>query len=213
MFDSSRQRVLMGAAATMAALGLVLVGATTASARDGGPGRGGGPLDSLIKAGTITTTQAEAVKEALKGSREASRDEREQERQALLTDVLAGLVKSGTITAAQSSAIASADRRELRDLVANGTVTRESLRAVHEAMHTAIEGERGDHQAEKAANLAKVLSGLVTDGTITQAQSTAITQALAEARDAAGRGERRGAEHRDGYRHSGNRDGGSRGGR
>lgn len=178
---SLRHRIFTAAAASVTVLGLVLVGASSASAHDRGDSGRGGPFGALVKAGTITTAQAQAVKEALKGSREESRDQREQERQALLDQVLDGLVTDGTLTGAQASALRTADRSDLRDLVAAGTLTRQALAAIRDAMHAAIEAGRADHQASKAANLAAVLADLVTDGTLTQSQATAISQSISQA--------------------------------
>jgi len=179
-FSSGKQRVFVATAASIATLGLLVGGASAASADDnGGLGRGG-PFGSLVKAGTITAEQAQAVKAALKSDRGESRSDREAERKALVDGVLAKLVSAGTITSAQASALASADREGLRDLVSSGTVTPQVLRAVRDAMREAIEAKKTEHRAEKSANLASTLAGLVSDGTLTQAQSTAIQQAISQ---------------------------------
>lgn len=182
MFITRKRRMIATIAAGITAVGLVIGVATSASAHDnGGQGRGGGPFGALVQAGTISSSQAQAVKEALRAEHDQNRQAREQDRQALRDQVLSRLVTAGTITQAQADAVASLDRGGIRELLTSGTVTRSQLREVHDAMRAAMESAREDHQAEKAASLKTVLADLVSDGTITQAQSDAISAAIAAA--------------------------------
>lgn len=182
MFTSRKHRIIATVAATLTAVGLSIAGAASASAHDnGGQGRGGGPFGALVQAGTISQAQAQAVKEALRVQHDQGRQARQQEHDALQGQVLATLVSAGTISQAQATALASADRGGMRDLLASGVLTSTQLRAVHDAMRTAAEHSRADHQAQRAANLSSVLASLVSDGTLTQAQADAISAAIANA--------------------------------
>jgi len=182
MFITRKRRMIATIAAGITAVGLVIGVATSASAHDnGGQGRGGGPFGALVQAGTITSSQAQAVKEALRAEHDQNRQTREQEHDGLRDQVLSRLVSAGTISQAQADAISASDRGGIRELLASGTVTREQLRAVHDAMRTAMESTREAHQAERAASLRAVLADLVSAGTLTQAQADAITAAIAAA--------------------------------
>ena len=110
------RKIGIGAAAAITAAALAL-GGTAAYAHDNGKGpRGEGPrggaLTSLVTDGTVTQSQADAVKEALHSSRDdhraAARGERHAAREAARAAALAGLVADGTLTQAQADAIATA---------------------------------------------------------------------------------------------------------
>ena len=181
------QRLTLGLTAVLATTGLVFAGASTAQAHD----RGAGPLASLVADGTLTSAERTAVVDALKADRAEGRDEHEAEKKAARNDALSSLVAAGTLTQAQADAIAAADRRSVRDLVASGIVTREQLRAVHDALESTREEARADHRAERDADISAVLASLVSKGTLTQPKADAVRDALAE------RPERR-AGHRGG---------------
>lgn len=192
------RRMAIGITAVATSAGLVLAGATTAQAHD----RGNGPLSSLVTNGTLTSTELTAVKDALTAVHEAGRAEHEADKKAALDAALSSLVTAGTLTQAQANAISAADRRGMRDLVANGTVTREQLRALHDELESSRDESRDDHRAEMQADVAAALASLVTKGTLTQAKADAVKTALAER---PGRGEmHRGFGHRgDGPRGGG----------
>ena len=181
---NSTRRITLGAAAVLASTGLLLTGASGAQADD----RGNGPLSSLVSSGTLTSAQATAVKSALTAAHEEGRAEHQAEKQGARDAALASLVAQGTLTQAQADAIAAADRGEMRDLVRSGTVTREQLRAVHDALKADRTESREDHRAERAADTAAVLADLVAKGTLTQAQADAVASALAERPGHGGRG-------------------------
>ena len=188
----ARKITTVAVAAAMTA-GLAVGGAAAASADDSGQAgtampngstmhgpRGGGPLAGLVSAGTITSTQARAVLEALHASHEEDHADHMAQMKADRDAALKTLVSNGTLTQAQADAIASADRSGLRTLIANGTVTRDQLSALHDEMETARDAHKAAMEAERATERAAVLVTLVNDGTITATQSTAISATLAE---------------------------------
>lgn len=170
------RRMATGITAVVTSACLVLAGASTAQAHD----RGEGPLSGLVADGTLTSAELGAVKDALEAQREAGRADHEAEKKAARDAALSSLVGAGTLTTAQAEAIAAADRSGLRDLVRAGTVTREQLRALHDAMEAADDESREDHRAEKDAEVAAVLAALVAKGTLTQAKADAVSAALAD---------------------------------
>lgn len=196
MTTRSLGRTTAGLAAAVAlAAGLTISGAAAASADDRGQAgrdagtssgssmqgsRSGGPLAGLVSAGTITTTQARAVLDALHASHEEDHADHLAQMKADRDAALKALVSNGTLTQAQADAIASADRSGLRTLIANGTVTRDQLSALHDELETARDAHKAAMEAERTTERAAVLVTLVNDGTITSAQSTAISSALAE---------------------------------
>ncbi len=124
-----------------------------------GEGKRGGPQSSLIAAGTITQAQADAVKAAAQAEHEAAEA-------AALTQ----LVQNGTFTQAQADALAAVESKGGKGaLIADGTVTRTQLEALHALMEAS-------HEASKT----KVLQGLVADGTLTQSQSDALAEVIAQ---------------------------------
>ncbi|MFM8515213.1 MAG: hypothetical protein ACKOBJ_03010 [Actinomycetota bacterium] len=170
------RRMAIGFTAVVTSAGLILGGASAAQAHD----RGDGPLSSLVAEGTLTSAELAAVKDALRSAHEAGRVEHVAEKKAALDAALSSLVAKGTLTQAQADAIASAERGDIRDLVRAGTVTREQVRAAHDALKAGRSESREDHRAEKAADLAAALSALVTKGTLTQAKADAVAAALAD---------------------------------
>lgn len=168
---------------------LLIGGATAASAHDRGNGSGGrGPLSTLVTDGTLTTAQVTAIHEALQAQRESDRAAHEAEMVAARDAVLAELVTKGTLTQAQADAIKAADRGGMRELIADGTVTRDDLAAVHDAMKADREANRAEHEAERKADRDAALAALVTKGTLTQAQADAVTAAMDAAPAKGGKG-------------------------
>jgi competence protein ComGC len=161
---------------------LVISGAATASAADSSStisatpltpsvkGDHQGPLAGLVAKGTITQGQADAIKVALQAQHSTDKTARD----TATADALAALVSKGTITQAQATAITNADRHGLRDLVSNGTLTKDHLMAVI----TALKALRpAKPMSPLDSRLSSVLSSLVAKGTITQAQADAVIAA------------------------------------
>ncbi len=149
----------IGAGVGVAAL---TVGALTGVANahgssDKGERKGGGPVAALVTEGTLTTDQATAVGDALKSAREAAK-----------ADHLSSLVAAGTITQAQADALS--EKGGIKALVQSGDMTREEAKALYSALKAA-------DKPDMESNFASVMSALVADGTITQAQADAITAA------------------------------------
>ncbi len=177
------RRITLGLVSAGAATALVLGGAAAALADDGGRGHSGsrGPLAALVADGTLTTTQLRAIHDALEAARDTDREDHHARMEADLAAVLADLVAKGTLTKAKADAIADADRGGLRALVAAGTVTRADLKAVHDALEPVREASHAEHEAERDAARSTVLAGLVTKGTLTQAEADAVATALESA--------------------------------
>ena len=183
----STRSIVLGGIAAVSAAALVLGGTVAASAhgsgdRGRGEGRQGGPLASLVESGTISQDEATAIREALTANHETNRAAKQAERDATMNEVLAGLVADGTLTQAQADAIAAADRGGMRDLIASGTVDRDDLQAVRNAMREAHQAGREARQAERVSEHAAALSNLVSDGTLTQSQADAVASALETAK-------------------------------
>ncbi|HAN70104.1 MAG TPA: hypothetical protein DCQ36_00720 [Actinobacteria bacterium] len=207
---SNTRRWTLATVALGTSAALLVGGATAAFALDRGQGSGTysssssasrGPLSSLVTAGTLTAAQATAVHEALHAQRDDDRATHEAEMMKARDAVLAGLVADGTLTQAKADAIAAADRGGLRDLLAAGTVTRADLQAVHDAWETSREASRADHQAQMKATADAAIAGLVTKGTLTQAQADAVIAALAAkaASGESGHGGKRGPGGHEGH--------------
>lgn len=177
---------------------LLVGGAAAASAHDRGQASGSsaaastsassrGPLSSLVSAGTLTAAQATAVHDALHAQREADHATREAEMTKVRDAALASLVAKGTLTQAKADAIKGVDRGGLRDLLDAGTVTRADLQALHDALEAGREASRTEHQEQMKAAGDKAIAGLVTKGTLTQAQADAVIAELdAKAADGMG---------------------------
>jgi competence protein ComGC len=126
-------------------------------------------LSSLVKSGTITQAQADAIKTALKSARKSDKS---------IKDALDSLVKAGTITQAQKDAVLKAMpskdgihghrehfKSKINELVKAGTITQ----AQADAIKTALKSARKSDKTFKEA-----LDDLVKAGTITQAQEDSI---------------------------------------
>ena len=167
----SRSLATRAALATGAlALALAVIGvagtAGTASAAETTPGSGRSSLSSLVTAGTLTQTQATAVKVAMVAAHDANKAARD----TVESSALRGLVSAGTLTQVQSDAIAAADgRQSMRTLVRSGVITRELAQQVKTTVKTAMDSVVKKPEA--------VLASLVSAGTITQSQADAIEAA------------------------------------
>ena len=163
------------AIAALVVSGLIATTSSAAFAHDGGgKGRhgdgkrgGGRAVTSLVTAGTITQAQADAFKAAMKIKLDAKFAIK-------LNNVLTDLVSKSTLTQAKADAVkaSSKTKKDLRDLVNAGTITsteataiKTALRALPKENITVIRDE--------------VLASLVSNTTITQAQSDAIKAAKA----------------------------------
>jgi competence protein ComGC len=85
----------------------------------------------------------------------------------------AGLALGGA-TAAQAH---DQGNGPLSSLVTEGTLTSAEVTAVKDALKSAHEAGRAEHQVEKRAAREAALATLVAEGTLTQAQATAIAEA------------------------------------
>jgi hypothetical protein len=188
-------------AARAAALGIIgavaLTGAAAVQAHDNGSGkmRGAGPLSALVTSGTITSTDADAVKKALAAEREDNRSAHEAEMKADREAALAALVKAGTLTQAKADAITAADKGGLRDLVRNGTLTSADVTAIKEALEAGHQADKTAHQAEMKADRDAALAALVKAGTLTSAKADAVAAALDAAPSRSGMAGMHGGKH------------------
>ena len=132
--------------------------------RGGKGGKGKSPVAALVTEGTLTSEQAVTVKNALKVAGKATR-----------TAHLKTLVSAGTITQTQADALSS--KGGIRASVKSGDMTREEAKALHATV-------KGTDMPDRGSRFATVMSALVADGTITQAQADAITAAKSSAASA-----------------------------
>lgn len=171
--------------AIAAAAALAIGGSVAASADDrdgkqrGKDGKSGGALTSLVEDGTITESDVDAIRDAMKAAHERDQQAHQAERAAAKAEILADLVANGTLTQAQADAISAAEKGGMRELIANGTIDREDVQALKAAMREGSAGNREAKQAERAAERDAVLDALVADGTLTQSQADAVDTAIA----------------------------------
>jgi hypothetical protein len=207
-------------AARAAAIGIIgavaLSGAAAVQAHDNGSGKmsGAGPLSALVTSGTITSSDADAVKSALTTERDKNRDAHQAEMKADRDAALAALVSAGKLTQAKADAVKASDARGLRDLVRNGTLTSADVAAIKEALESGHEAAKTQHQAEMKADREAALAALVTAGTLTQAKADAVAAALDAAPSRGGKAGMQGGKHggKNGGKHGGMQ-GGMQGGR
>jgi len=139
-------------------------GSESTASRDG--------LSDLVKEGTITQEEADAVREALRAEKPGA--------DSKVSDILAGLVKKGTITQDQANAIAKVlpprptGGGPLAELVKKGTITEEQAAAV-------MQGMRGQKPGE-AKDASDVLAELVKEGKLSQTQADAVEKAMEQNR-------------------------------
>ncbi|MEN6391580.1 MAG: hypothetical protein ABFD04_14300 [Syntrophomonas sp.] len=139
-------------------------------------------LESLVSAGTITQTQADAI---IAGK--PTKDGKERTF-AHYNGPWSKLVVDGTITQEQADAIKEAmksarDAKKsftdvMAELVSAGTITQEQADAITSGRPT------NDGKERTFGNNKSPWTKLVVDGTITQAQEDAIKEAMKSARDA-----------------------------
>ena len=157
----------IGAGAGVAALAvgaLAGVGNAVGTAdKEGGKDRGKGSVAALVTDGTLTSEQATTVKDAVKSARQEKRADR-----------LTTLVTNGTITQTQADALSN--KGGLRTLIKSGDMTREEAKALHKQI-------KGTDQPDADSTFVSVMSELVANGTIVQAQADAIIEEKAK-RDA-----------------------------
>jgi Spy/CpxP family protein refolding chaperone len=163
------------AIAALVVSGLIATTSSAAFAHDGGgKGRhgdgkrgGGRAVTSLVTAGTITQAQADAFKAAMKTKLDAKFAIK-------LNNVLTDLVSKSTLTQAKADAVkaSSKTKKDLRDLVNAGTITSTEATAIKTAL-------RALPKEDITVIRDEVLASLVSNNTITQAQSDAIKVAKA----------------------------------
>jgi Spy/CpxP family protein refolding chaperone len=163
------------AIAALVVSGLIATTSSAAFAHDGGgKGRhgdgkrgGGRAVTSLVTAGTITQAQADAFKAAMKTKLDAKFAIK-------LNNVLTDLVSKSTLTQAKADAVkaSSKTKKDLRDLVNAGTITSTEATAIKTAL-------RALPKEDITVIRDEVLASLVSNNTITQAQSDAIKAAKA----------------------------------
>jgi hypothetical protein len=152
--------------------GLIVAGSSSAFAHDrgGANGRGNhgsGAVSSLVTAGTITQTQADAFINAMKPKIDAKFTTK-------LNTVLVNLVSKNTLTQAKADAVKAAvtGKKQLRGLVSAGTITQVQATAIREGLHALP-------QEDISVIRDEVLATLVSNNTITQVQANAIKSAKA----------------------------------
>lgn len=159
-----KKNVVTGIALGASALALAISSTGVAQAHDsnGGTaqseGKRGSIGNSLVTDGTLTQAQATTVRDAMHAAHE-------NEKQAAVT----ALVTAGTLTQTQADALKAAegDRGAMKTLIADGVFTKEQAQALRTSLKATMTANR-DSQADA------VLSGLVANATITQAQADAI---------------------------------------
>ena len=175
---NNKKKLMTGIALGASAIALLI--GSTGVAQAHSSNHGGGLPSSLVTNGTLTQAQATAVSDAMRAAHEAKKDAE-----------LAALVAAGTITQTQADALKAAegDRGAMRALIADGTFTMEQAQALRAAKQ-ANKTENRDAQRDA------VLSKLVANSTITQAQADAIKASKASKAskaEAGARGQGRGA--------------------
>ncbi len=168
-------KLVTGAALGASAIALLI--ASTGVAQAHSSNHGGGLPSSLVTNGTLTQAQATAVSDAMRAAHEAKK-----------AAEIAALVTAGTITQTQADALKAAEgeRGGMRALIADGTFTMAQAQALRDAMK-ANNGEDRDTQRDA------VLSKLVANATITQAQVDAIKASKPAKPEAGARGQGKGA--------------------
>jgi hypothetical protein len=128
-------------------------------------GTRGGPVSSLVTNGTLTQAQATAVRYEIHEAKEAKKDA-----------ALAAMVTAGTLTQAQVDAFKAAEgvKGAMRTLISDGVFTQEQAQTLRTSLKATM-------AAGQDAQIDAVLSELVSNSTITQAQADAIKASKAAA--------------------------------
>jgi len=128
-------------------------------------GNRGGPLSSLVVSGTLTHAQAGAFRDAMHAAHEGKKDA-----------ALAAMVTAGTLTQTQVNALKAAEgvKGAMRTLIADGVFTQDQAKALRTSLKSTM-------AAGRDAQVDAVLSELVSNSTITQAQADAIKASKAAA--------------------------------
>ena len=179
-----QKNVVTGIAIGVSSIALLIASAGVAQAHsssDSGAasdGSRGGAVSSLVTNGTLTQAQATAVRDAMHEAKEAKKDA-----------ALAAMVTAGTLTQAQVDAFKAAEgvKGAMRTLIADGVFTQQQAQALRSSLKATM-------AAGQDAQINAVLSELVSNSTITQAQADAIkaSKAAAAGERGNGRGKPRG---------------------
>jgi polyhydroxyalkanoate synthesis regulator phasin len=145
-------------------------------------------LDSLVAGGTITSTQEEAIVDAMPSWGERSNNKNTTAANKKPTSRFESLVTAGTITKDQLTAIEtalkSAKRSDktiediLSSLVTNGTITTTQEKAIMDGMPSREDRSQNRDTAVANKKPSSRFESLVTAGTITEDQLTAVQTAL-----------------------------------
>lgn len=131
-----------------------------------------GPINQLVKAGTITQAEADAFTAAMKSAAKTALSAAKAERDAVRDQVLSNLVANGTLTQSAADLI-STGGAALREAVLAGTITYAQLGAVKDAMKVAA--PIGSPLADLVN---QVTDQLVSENKLSSASAAAIVAAL-----------------------------------
>ena len=142
-------------------------------------------IDALVKAGTITQTQADSVIKLFTPSEKPDADKAPKDKGADIKTKLAALVTSGTLTQTQADAIVSAMsagrtniKTKLDALVTAGTITQAQEDAVNKLLTPPAKPGSDSEHKDRSADIKAKLDTLVTSGTLTQTQADAILKVM-----------------------------------
>lgn len=166
-----QKNVVTGVALGVSSIALLIVSTGVAQAHSSSvsgaasDGSRGGAVSSLVTNGTLTQAQATAVRYEIHEAKEAKKDA-----------ALAAMVTAGTLTKAQVDAFKAAEgvKGAMRTLIADGVFTQEQAQTLRASLKATM-------AAGQEAQIDAVLSELVSNSTITQAQADAIKASKAAA--------------------------------
>lgn len=131
-----------------------------------------GPINQLVKAGTVTQAEADAFTAAMKSAAKTALTAAKTERDAVRDQVLTNLVANGTLPQSVADLI-KAGGAAFKDAVLAGNVTQAQLGALKDAMKAAAP------IGSPMADLVKqVTDQLVSENKLTSAAAAAIVAAL-----------------------------------
>ncbi|MBC9785375.1 hypothetical protein H1S01_12740 [Heliobacterium chlorum] len=137
------------------------------------------PLTKLVSDGVITQAQADAIKAKFPKPSEKAADK--SQAPVKFEDILASLVTDNTLTQEQSEAIAAAMPKHdgpFAQFVQEGTITAEQAKAIMDKFP-----KPGDNQQGTPVKYEDILSTLVSDGTLTQAQVDTMKASIQQERE------------------------------